>query len=132
MDLVSRCEMLAWCVMFAGASWGAALGFGFHRDAWLGGYGSFRRRLLRLGHMSCFGLPFVTLFAVQHARSIELGPDVTWGCVALSASMVTMPLTCALTAVEQRWRHFFAVPVIAFLTGAGFMVAAIVGRDVVG
>jgi hypothetical protein len=36
-----------------GAASGAALGLSFHRDDWLG---SWRRRLLRLGHFACFGM----------------------------------------------------------------------------
>ena len=46
--------------MLAGVLSGMAMGLFFHQDGWLGGYGSFRRRLLRLGHIA-FYVEFVRL-----------------------------------------------------------------------
>ena len=41
----------AWIGIIAGMLSGAALGLFFHEESWLGGYGSWPRRLLRLGHI---------------------------------------------------------------------------------
>ncbi|MGI8603357.1 MAG: hypothetical protein ACR2OZ_10195 [Verrucomicrobiales bacterium] len=57
----------AWAGMLAGVLSGAFIGLFFHRDDWMGGYGSFRRRLTRLGHISFFGLGFINfLCALTH------------------------------------------------------------------
>src|SRR4051812_205671 len=45
----------AWIGILCGVLGGAVVGLFFHRDEWLGGYGSWRRRLARLGHISFFG-----------------------------------------------------------------------------
>ena len=40
-----------WWLILAAFVSGAVIGLGFHREEFLGGYGSFRRRLLRLGQL---------------------------------------------------------------------------------
>jgi hypothetical protein len=45
-----------WGLVAAGFVSGTAVGLGFHREDFLGGYGSFRRRLLRLGHVALVAL----------------------------------------------------------------------------
>ena len=47
---------LGWLWILLGFVSGMALGMFFHRENWLGGYGSFKRRMYRLGHISFFGL----------------------------------------------------------------------------
>ena len=46
----------AWIGVLAAFASGAVLGLFFHRADWLGGYGSWRRRLLRLGHIALVAL----------------------------------------------------------------------------
>lgn len=41
-----------WPLVLAAFVTGALIGRAFHRHDFLGGYGSFRRRLLRLGHIA--------------------------------------------------------------------------------
>ena len=56
-----------WIGMLLGVVSGAIIGLFFHREDWMGGYNSFRRRLTRLGHISFFGLAFVNMgFALTH------------------------------------------------------------------
>ena len=43
-----------WLGMLLGVLSGAIIGLFFHREDWMGGYGSYRRRLTRLGHISFF------------------------------------------------------------------------------
>jgi len=108
--------LVAWSAMLLGVLSGAALGLFFHRDAWAGGYGSFRRRMLRLGHISLFGLGFM-----------NLAFGLTWTAVALEQSLaefsslgfllgvITMPLCCFLAAWKKPFRHAFPVPVLSDL-----------------
>jgi hypothetical protein len=56
MDIASLNILVGWIAMLSGAAAGAALGLFFGRDDWAGGYASFRRRMLRLGHISFFGI----------------------------------------------------------------------------
>lgn len=44
----------AWMAFLFGAPAGAVTGLLFHDEAWLGGYDSWRRRLMRLGHVAFF------------------------------------------------------------------------------
>ena len=53
--------LVAWVAILIGLLTGTALGLFFHDESWLGGYGSWRRRLMRLGHISFFGTGFLNL-----------------------------------------------------------------------
>src|SRR6187549_2274543 len=88
-----------WIGMFLGVLSGAIIGLFFHREDWMGGYDSYRRRLTRLGHISFFGLAFVNFcFAfTQHVLALR----VPWGGVAMWAFLVgavSMPACCFLSA----------------------------------
>ena len=112
----------AWSMILAGLLIGFVLGCFFHREEWLGGYGSHRRRLYRLGHLSFFGLGAINLMfylpvtALPHL-AIHL-PLVTIGSWSFIAGGIAMPATCALMAHNVRWRPLFVVPVGSVLTGA--------------
>ena len=45
-----------WWLILSAFLTGAAIGLGFHREQFLGGYGAFRRRLVRLGHIALAAL----------------------------------------------------------------------------
>ena len=84
------------------------------------------RRLLRLGHISFFGLGFLNLlFALSlHASGAE---TATWTGLASSGLLVgavSMPACCFLTAWRRPFRHLFFVPVLSVLVG---VVATLVG-----
>ena len=51
----------AWIGMLLGGIFGAIQGLFFHKEEWLGGYGSWRRRITRLGHISFFGIAFINI-----------------------------------------------------------------------
>ena len=84
----------------------------------MGGYGSFRRRLTRLGHISFFGLAFVNLgFAfTQHVVQLSAvyAQVAMWGFL-IGAAM--MPTVCFLSAWRKPFRHLFFIPVLGVLTG---------------
>ncbi len=104
-----------WLLISLGFALGATLGLGFHRENFLGGYSSLRRRLCRLGHISMPALGiFNVLFAIATPVSemwYAQGAVVAW-----IVGGVTMPLVCFLSAWRTQFRHAFFVPVTALLT----------------
>ncbi|SMF38841.1 hypothetical protein [Pseudogulbenkiania subflava] len=113
----------AWLGIAAGLLSGVTLGLFFHRDTWLGGYASWPRRLLRLGHISCFGVAFLNL---AFAATVRLTGELPHGQLAswlLVIGALTMPLVCALAAWKKPLRHLFFIPVFALLGAA----AAVIG-----
>src|ERR1700752_25644 len=48
-----------WIGICLGVFTGALFGLLFHKEDWLGGYNSWPRRMLRLGHISFFGIAFL-------------------------------------------------------------------------
>ena len=92
MDTITLIMLVAgWAGMLAGGLSGAAIGLFFHDERWMGGYSSFRRRLTRLGHISFFGLGFLSsLFALtRHLASLP----GTLGGVAAGALLVGWALS---------------------------------------
>jgi hypothetical protein len=112
--------------MLAGAVSGAVIGLRFHREEWMGGYGSFRRRMTRLGHISFFGLGFVNLlYAATHALAGLPSPWAWTAAWGLLLGAVTMPACCFLTAWRKEpFRHLFAVPVGGVTVG---VIATLIG-----
>ena len=67
--------ILAWLWILLGFASGMVLGMFFHAENWLGGYGSFKRRMYRLGHISFFGLGAVNLlFWLTMQKIAPAGP----------------------------------------------------------
>ena len=109
--------IMAWLWIVLGFAGGSLLGLQFHREDWLGGYASHRRRLYRLGHISFFGLGIVNLLFYFTAQGLRVtGPAVgvaSWGFLIGAA---TMPICCVLMAHRPQWRGIFAVPVTSLLS----------------
>lgn len=115
--------LLGWTLMALGAVSGAVIGLRFHDENWAGGYGSFRRRLLRLGHISFFGLGIVNvLFGMTAARLIVPPAYATAAVAGLAVAGVTMPLVCFLSAWRRSFRQFFPLPVLGVLVGIGALL----------
>ena len=107
--------------MLLGVVSGAVIGMFFHRDDWMGGYNSFRRRLTRLGHISFFGLAFVNMaFALTHHLLAITSPWASWAGVSFVLGAIAMPTCCFLTAWRKPFRHFFFIPVGGVLFGIVF------------
>ena len=115
-----------WSWILAGVVSGLALGLGFHGDEWLGGYASFRRRLLRLGHISFLGLGFLNILFALSAPRVHL-PSATFAIAswALVLGGVSMPACCALMAWRRGFYLLFGVPVVCLLLGTALAVAGI-------
>ena len=106
-----------WSGFLAGAITGALMGLCFHRENWLGGYGSFPRRMLRLGHIACFGLGLINILFAFTAATLPLSPTAKAASVLLVVGMITMPTTCFLTSWKKPFRHFFFIPAGSTLVG---------------
>ena len=105
--------VLGWCAISLGIISGALIGMFFHREGWLGGYGSPARRMLRLGHIAFFGMAFLnfafagTLF-VTHAQSTLVG----LASLSLLLATISMPAVCFVSARYGISRAAFTIPVL--------------------
>jgi len=120
----------AWMGILLGFLSGLVLGLYFHRDDWLGGYGSLRRRLYRLAHISLFGLGVVNLCFYFTAQHLPVGSLyfhlASWSFIA---GAVLMPACCLLTAHLPSARLLFALPVVSLLLGAVLTVGLLWHSD---
>ena len=109
---------LAWLWILLGFVTGMVLGLFFHRENWLGGYGSFQRRMYRLAHISFFGLGAVNLLfwlTLQKIPAAEPAAEIaSW---AFRVGAVTMPVCCLVMAHFPKWHFIFAVPVVSLILG---------------
>jgi hypothetical protein len=119
--------LIAWIWILLGFLSGAALGTRFHHEEWLGGYGSFKRRLYRLGHISFFGLAAMNLLFYFTADSAALGPTTAlWASRGFLLGAFTMPLCCAVMANFPKAHYLFAVPVISLVAGSALTIRGII------
>jgi hypothetical protein len=108
----------AWVGILGGIVCGAVIGLFFHEEQWLGGYGSYRRRLLRLGHVSFFGLGLVNFMYSTTLKILQL--QLAYPQAASTAFLIgaaTMPACCFLAAWRKPLRHLFPIPVLSLLIG---------------
>jgi len=112
--------LLGWTSMVAGALSGAGIGLFFHDERWMGGYASFRRRMVRLGHIAFFGLGILNvLFALSLAAFPVPSAYGRFASAGFTVGALTMPACCFLTAWRTGFRHLFPVPVAGVLVGLG-------------
>lgn len=112
----------AWIGIALGLLSGTVQGLHFHRDGWLGGYASWPRRMLRLGHISFFGIAFLNLAYAQtlFLRGAEgASAPGTW---LLICAAIAMPTVCYLSAWQRSFRHLFFIPVVCLVFAAGSVV----------
>ena len=98
----------AWIGFLFGGISGAIPGLFFQNPDWLGGYTSWARRLIRLAHISFFGIGFLNLGMGLTSQSLGIESTVASGLMLLGA--VAMPLVCYLSAFKPVFRHLFFIP----------------------
>jgi len=109
---------LAWLWILLGFISGMVLGMFFHGENWLGGYGSFKRRMYRLGHISFFGLGAVNLLFCLTAQIFSLtGPLAGAASWSFMIGALTMPVCCVMMAHFPKAHLIFAVPVASLICG---------------
>lgn len=119
----------AWLAVLLGILGGIAQGLFFHEESWLGGYVSWRRRCLRLGHLSLFALAFLNILFVFSASYLNLKDrDLVWSSRLFIAGLFSMPLVCYLSAAKKGFRHLFFIPVCSLLAATLFFFAKAVFR----
>lgn len=118
MKLLELNLIVAWAGLLLGFVSGLILGCFFHREDWLGGYGSLRRRLYRLAHISFFGLGATNLlFYLTLVGRVDCGPGVRWASAAFLGGALTMPVCCVILAHWPRGRLLFSLPVVLLIAG---------------
>lgn len=106
-----------WWLILAAFVTGAAIGLGFHREEFLGGYGSFRRRLTRLGHIALAALGGLNVVYGLAPIPVSALPGRL-----LLAGAIAMPLVCFLSAWKEPFRHLFFVPVVLLLSAVSLVL----------
>lgn len=116
--ILSYMLRIIWIGMACGVLSGAVVGLFFTRKDWMGGYASHRRRLVRLGHISFFGLAFVNLGFALTQHTLPIDPRWAWpAAIAFTIGAVSMPVSCFLCAWREPFRHLFPLPVTAVSVG---------------
>src|SRR4030095_9059385 len=108
--------VLAWLWIVAGFCVGFFFGLHFHKEQWLGGYASFRRRLYRLAHISFFGLGgvnFLFYLTTHSSNHGTIAATIAWWGFVLGA--ISMPLCCFVLAHQPRLRALFLIPVLSLI-----------------
>jgi hypothetical protein len=126
---VAHNALFGWGSILVGLVAGMGLGLGFHRDDFLGGYGSLRRRMLRLGHIALVALGMLNVLYAQSAPGLHLGPGAF--AITSAAWMVgglAMPVCCALMAWRPAFRPLFAIPVTTLLLAAALTAIGLARR----
>jgi len=112
----------AWIGILLGFLVGAVQGLFFHSEDWLGGYTSWRRRMLRLGHISFFGIAFVNLSFVVAISYLRIERVYPLCSVLLVVGAIAMPLVCYLSAYKKVFRHLFFIPVASLIIATALFV----------
>jgi len=75
--------------------------------------------MLRLGHISLFGLAFIGLAFVLSVSYLKLeGKKVVISSWLFLIGQISMPLVCYLSAYRDDFRYLFFVPVLSLICGA--------------
>ncbi len=100
-----------WGLILSGFVTGAWLGLFFDRESFLGGYASFRRRIVRLGHIAQIALGMLNLLYSLSPHPAVAGWQAGAASWCFVAGGILMPLVCFLTGWRQGFRHLFFMPV---------------------
>lgn len=100
--------LAAWIGFALGCVSGAVPGLFFHKPDWLGGYTSWPRRLIRLAHISFFGIGFLNLGLGLTCMQLNIASTAASTLMLLGA--VTMPTVCYASAFQPVFRHLFFIP----------------------
>ena len=109
-----------WWLILSGFSTGAGIGLFFHRDEFLGGYNSFRRRLLRLGHIAQVALGLLNVLYGVSPWPLSGDWHTDAASVAFICGGISMPSVCFLTAWKKPFRHLFFIPVVSLILAVLF------------
>lgn len=118
----------AWIGFLLGCVAGAVTGLFFHDKDWLDGYDSWPRRLIRLGHISFFGIGLLNLAFALTARAVGLDSGLAVPSALFLIGAATMPLVCYLSAWRVIFRHLFFVPALSVTSGVALFAWRLLSR----
>lgn len=103
--------------MVAGALLGMTFGLRAESRDWAGGYGSFRRQALRLGHIAAFALGIVNVLYGSMSTGLSALPSwvATTGSLAMICGGLLMPAVCLAAAWRPPFKYLFPVPATCVL-----------------
>ena len=82
----------AWIGILLGCLGGAVQGLFFRKENWLGGYGSWTRRMMRLGHISFMGIALINIAFAMTASKMGIENEIYIPSVLFIIAAVGMPL----------------------------------------
>ncbi|MBF0186174.1 MAG: hypothetical protein HQM06_17540 [Magnetococcales bacterium] len=90
----------------------------------LGGYADTPRRLLRLGHIACFGTGILNLLLSRELPRLGLSPNrVRLAALAMNSANISLPLTLVLASLYAPLKY--ALPVSVFSAFLALLIAAV-------
>jgi len=111
-----------WLWVLVGLVAGAIVGMFFYDDHWLGGYASWRRRMVRLAHISLVGTGLLNLAFAFSLDRLSSDAATRLASPLLVVGGVAMPLVCLLAAWRPGWRRVFFIPVTALLAAVALIL----------
>src|SRR5262245_14026478 len=106
---------VGWVLILIGLLSGTLIGLSFHDEGWLGGYASWRRRMLRLGHVSFFGTGLLNLAFALSVGYLRLSHPPRLASAMFLVGALAMPAVCFLSAWRESFRHLFFIPVTSLI-----------------
>ncbi len=112
---------IAWSGMVAGALLGLVMGlWAFDGPvappSFVGDYGDTSRRLLRLGHIACFGLGALNLLLVREWARIGRATQADrWAAWTMNFGNVCLPAVLVAAAVYQPLKYLLPIPALSVL-----------------
>jgi hypothetical protein len=107
---------VGWSLILSAFVSGAIIGLFFHKEEFMGGYSSFRRRLTRLGHIAQAALGMLNVLFAVSTPTVE-GWPAQLASLGMIIGGLSMPTVCFLTAWKPGFRHLFFIPVASLMTG---------------
>src|SRR5262249_37629750 len=105
-----------WLLILSAFVTGALIGLHFHRDDFWGGYTSFRRRIVRLGHIAQAALGMMNVLYGLSPWPEESRWEARAASLAFLVGGVSMPLVCFASGWRKPFRHLFFIPVAALIS----------------
>jgi hypothetical protein len=107
-----------WGMILSAFVTGAIIGLFFYRADFLGGYASFPRRILRLGHIALAALGMINILFSFTPMPSEPSWRVSVASIGFIVGGLTMPTVCFLSAWRAGFRHLFFIPVTALIVAS--------------
>lgn len=121
-------NVFGWLWITVGFIGGMILGMKFRDDNWLGGYSTFPRRLVRLGHISFIGLGFVNILFAHSSVNLPVSQVFSVASVLFIVGGTAMPASCFLVAWRRKWFYVFSIPVISLILGGGLTLFGLINQ----